>query len=79
MDDLISPETIEALTGYKLPHKQLAMLHSRGFYRAYRNPVTGAVVLERPHYEAVARGVLDDQHRPKVRPLLRSERARNST
>lgn len=43
------------ITGYELPCKQLAVLHNRGFHRAYI-AYKGGVVLERAHYEAVCRG-----------------------
>ena len=43
------------ITGYELPCKQLAVLHNRGFHRAYIAK-RGGVVLERAHYDAVCRG-----------------------
>jgi hypothetical protein len=46
---------IEALTGYLQPAAQLRDLQARGFHRAHRN-LTGRVILERPHFEAVSRG-----------------------
>lgn len=55
-DDIIltEPELVK-ITGYELPCKQLAVLHNRGFHRAYIAR-KGGVVLERAHYEAVCRG-----------------------
>lgn len=50
----LTEQEIEALTGYERPTKQLAILHSRGFVRAYIG--RKGVVLERAHYEAVSRG-----------------------
>jgi len=59
-----------AAGGYKRPADQLRELHRRGFFRAYRSRVTGEVVLERPHYDAVAAGLqpgTQPANRPKVR------------
>ena len=49
---LTVPE-LRVLTGYAQPARQLAELLRQGFYRARLSPVTGAVILERAHYEAV--------------------------
>jgi len=46
---------LKRVTGYEMPCKQLAVLHKRGFHRAYI-ATKGGVVLERAHYEAVCRG-----------------------
>lgn len=51
----LSPDEIEALTGYANATKQLQVLHRRGFLRAYINR-KGMVVVNRTHYEAVTRG-----------------------
>lgn len=72
MNVTLSPEEVQAAAGgYKRPGEQLRELHRRGFYRAYRSKVTGEVVLERPHYDAVSRGLggtaANDAHRPKLR------------
>lgn len=48
----LTPEEIVDLTGYRVPTKQLALLHRRGFHRAYIG--RDGVVLERTHYEAVS-------------------------
>jgi hypothetical protein len=47
---------IVCLTGYEQPCKQLAVLHKRGFVRAFMG--RKGVVLERPHFEAVSRGYM---------------------
>lgn len=52
---VLTSAELEALTGYRLATRQLEVLHRRGFTRAYIAR-TGAVVLERTHYEAVTRG-----------------------
>ncbi len=72
MPDLIlTPDELHALTGYRQPAAQLAELHRQGFHRARRSPL-GSVVLERAHYEAVARGQVQQQG-PRVRvPRLRA-------
>ncbi|CAB4159214.1 Domain of unknown function DUF4224 [uncultured Caudovirales phage] len=56
-DVTLSEEEIRRLTGgYKQPARQLAALHDLGYARARRSELTGRVVLERAHYEAVASG-----------------------
>lgn len=50
---VLSNEEIQALTQYRRPAQQLAELQRQGFYRARRGPVSGRVILERAHYEAV--------------------------
>ena len=51
---ILSPDEIEALTGYKLPTMQLERLRKDGFYRARMG--RNGVVLERGHYDAVVAG-----------------------
>ena len=51
----LSEREIQALTGYERATKQLEVLHTRGFTRAYISRL-GGVVVERSHYEAVSRG-----------------------
>lgn len=73
----LSPDEIQQLTGYRQPGKQLQELLRRGFYRARRSRVTGEVILERPHYDAVSAGSTAEPSadRPKVRtpqPHLRA-------
>jgi hypothetical protein len=52
---VLDKSELEALTGYKIATKQLAVLQRRGFTRAFINRL-GDLVLERAHYEAVCRG-----------------------
>jgi len=72
-DLLLSLGEIKAACGgYVQPAKQLEILLKRGFYRAWRSPVTGAVILERAHYEAVCQVATkqpanDAKARPRVR------------
>ena len=54
--------------GYKRPADQLKELHRQGFYRARRARVSGRIVLERAHYEAVCSG--QERHQ-KPTPKLR--------
>lgn len=72
MNDTLSAAEIQKLTGYSplRPGLQLAELHRQGFYRARRARVTGAVILERPHYDAVSSGVTAPQ--PRRTPQLRA-------
>lgn len=70
MSVTLSPDEIQQLTGYRQPGKQLQELLRRGFYRARRSGVTGEVILERPHYDAVCAGATVEPGgatRPKVR------------
>ncbi len=67
MNILLDKEEIVALTGFEWPSKQLQQLHLAGFWRA-RIGKSGAVLLERSHYEAVASGAAAEAKRPKVRP-----------
>jgi hypothetical protein len=66
---------IERLTGgYKRPADQLRELHRQGFYRARRGRVTGEVILERAHVDAVAAGQVPVQNgelrnHPKLRAI----------
>ena len=54
-DVALQPSEIVQLTGYEQPCKQLSVLHKRGFIRAFIG--RKGVVLERPHFEAVCRGL----------------------
>jgi len=71
----LTPDQIEEITGYRQPAAQLAALHRRGYWRAYRDRL-GRVVLERAHYDAVAAGAAAaEQHAPQPRlrpPKLRT-------
>lgn len=59
---------LHALTGYKRAGDQLKALHAAGYWRARIAP-TGRVLLERAHFEAVARGqtAASSAPRPKLR------------
>lgn len=56
-DIRLSPEEIHAITNYRQPCKQVEELRRQGYYRARRAPITGEVILERAHYEAVCAGL----------------------
>lgn len=59
--------------GYKRPGDQLAELHRQGFYRARIAKVTGEVILERAHYDAVcADGGMPSNDSTRPRPTLRA-------
>jgi hypothetical protein len=70
----LSPAEVQAIAGgYKRPSDQLRALRDQGFYRARIGKVTGQVILERPHYDAVCAGAEpSNTERPRVRPALRS-------
>nr|WP_255481800.1 MULTISPECIES: DUF4224 domain-containing protein [Ramlibacter] len=51
----LSTDELVALTGYQQATRQLAVLHTRGFLRAFISR-RGDLVLERAHYESVSRG-----------------------
>lgn len=73
---VLSPAEVKRAAGeYTRPGDQLRELHRRGFWRAFRSKVTGQVVLERPHYDAVSAG-LPDGAKPTHTPMLRSQRLR---
>lgn len=67
---LTDDEVREASGGYTQPARQLRELHKRGFWRASRSILTGKVILERPHFEAVTRGEASapKQSRPRLMP-----------
>lgn len=67
----LSESELFDLTGYKRPGDQLRELKRLGFWRARLAKVTGEVVLERPHYDAISRGM--EANRPQARvPKLRA-------
>lgn len=71
MSLMLSADEIREITGgYVQPSKQLAELHRMGYYRARRSALTGAVLLDRAHYEAVNGGDV-----PKRQPQLRKAHA----
>lgn len=57
---ILTPNEVEAITGFKLSTRQLAVLRDRGFHRAFINRA-GVVVLERAHFDAVCRGQMGQQ------------------
>lgn len=63
---VLAAAEVAAITGYSQPAKQLAELRRQGFWRARRS-ITGAVVLERAHYEAVCRGEATPSNVPRLR------------
>ena len=71
---LTAPELIE-LTDYKVPARQLEVLHARGFWRACIGR-DGRVLLERAHYEAVCAGQASaPERKPRPRPINPQRRA----
>lgn len=70
---VLSPAEIMLVAGgYKRPAEQLRELHRLGFWRARRAKVTGEVVLERPHFDAVSSGATGSPGpQPKLRPTVR--------
>jgi hypothetical protein len=67
----LSEDELHALTGYRMPSKQLEELHRQGFVRTRRHPLSGRVVLERPHFEAVSRGTYGRPEKPDPTALPR--------
>lgn len=53
---ILSEKELIEITGYTTPNQQLNVLHKRGFVRAFRSR-KGNVILERPHFQAVCRGL----------------------
>lgn len=70
----LSPAEIQEIAGgYKRPRDQLRALRDQGFYRARIGKVTGQVILERPHYDAVCAGAVQaGAESGRARPSLRS-------
>lgn len=65
---ILSQAELHAITGYRTALHQLAILHARGFARAYRSR-QGHVILERAHYLAVCQGNFSrtaTTHKPSV-------------
>jgi hypothetical protein len=66
---LTDDEVQELTGGLSQPAAQLRRLRELGYYRAWRSKVTGRVVLERAHAEAVQAGRATMQPpAPKLRP-----------
>ena len=63
---ILDADELESVTGYKTPKRQVKVLHRQGFYRA-RIAVTGNVILERAHYDAVCAGEI-----PAKAPTVRN-------
>jgi hypothetical protein len=72
-DVVLSAQEVQELAGgYKRPGDQLRELQRQGFHRARLGRVTGQVILERAHYDAVCAGAVQSgSERPRVRPTLR--------
>lgn len=71
----LSRVELHRITGYRQQAKQLAELHRQGFYRARRSRTSGAVILERGHYDAIiaARSSpAPPEETPQLRPRLRA-------
>ncbi|GAA4424587.1 hypothetical protein [Acidovorax lacteus] len=66
---------IQALTGYKRAKEQLPELHRQGFYRARQSRSTGAVILERAHYDAVCSARITANEQRTKEPTVRRLRA----
>ena len=66
MTIILTSEELERVTGYKTLKRQEKELHRQGFYRA-RIAVTGNVILERAHYDAVCAGA-----KPAKEPIVRN-------
>jgi hypothetical protein len=71
-DVCLSPEEIFEITRYKQPCRQVDELRRQGYYRARRAPVTGEVIVERAHYEAVNQGLMAPANDHKARPKVRA-------
>lgn len=67
MSATLDKSELHRVTGYTRPAEVLAELLRQGFYRARRSPSDGAVILERPHYDAVCAGARRPVEEPRVR------------
>lgn len=68
MSAILSETEIAEITGYKRHAAQVMELRRQGFFRARRGPVSGHVIVERQHYEAICGGArLSAANEPKVR------------
>jgi hypothetical protein len=70
MSVTLTRDEVREITGYKRGAEQLAELHRQGYWRARRSPITGAVIVERAHYDAVCAGADVKPRRPPP-PRLR--------
>lgn len=65
---ILTPDEVISLSGgYRQPAAQLRELHRRGYWRAHRSPITGAVIVERAHYQSVASGIAAAPDVPRLR------------
>lgn len=72
---ILAEEEIQAITGYKQAKHQIPELHRQGFFRARQSRSTGAVILERAHYEAVCSGRIAANESRVKEPTVRRLRA----
>lgn len=68
----LTDDELHEVTGYRQPAAQLRALHARGFWLARRAPITGRVILDRAHYEAVCAGADRGPTQTRPRPQLRA-------
>lgn len=69
----LTEDELIAVTGYRQPAAQLAALQARGFWLARKSTITGRVILDRAHYEAVCQGAAQTADTaPRRRPTLRA-------
>lgn len=70
---VLTEDELHAVTGYRQPAAQLRALHALGCWLARRSPVTGHVILDRAHYEAVCQGAdKPADTAPRRTPMLRA-------
>ena len=72
---VLSDIELQSLTGYKRAKDQIPELQRQGFYRARQSKATGAVILERAHYEAVCTGRMAANESRAKEPMVRRLRA----
>ncbi len=71
----VPPDELVEITGCVQAAAQLRELHRQGFWRARRLAMSGKVVLERAHYEAVCAGqTVPGKRRAEPEAKLRSQR-----
>ncbi|MGB3882042.1 MAG: hypothetical protein WA955_15840 [Diaphorobacter nitroreducens] len=72
---VLSELEVQSLTGYKRAKDQIPELHRQGFFRARQSRSTGAVILERAHYEAVCSGRVAANESRTKEPMVRRLRS----
>ena len=72
---ILSETEVQSLTGYKRAKDQIPELQRQGFFRARQSKATGAVILERAHYEAVCTGRMAANESRAKEPMVRRLRA----